>query len=67
MGPNMFPESHEMGVGVLNWWAGGANPLESLFGADIQVRGRASSVCLVTLAFSPFFRVAATPAQDTIS
>ena len=25
-----------MGVGVLNWWAGGANPLESLFGADIQ-------------------------------
>ena len=72
MGAYMFPalpicslpaESHEMGVGGLNWWAGGGatpwNPyLEPTYR---QVRGSASSVCLVTLAFSPFFRGAATP------
>ena len=27
-----------MGVGVLNWWAGGANPLESLFGGDREAK-----------------------------
>ena len=43
MGPNMFPESHEMGVGGLNWWAGRPTPssVETLFGAD----SRAAASC----------------------
>ena len=63
------PPSHmKWGSGFLTGGRGGQTPWNPYLEPTYrQVRGSASSVCLVTLAFSPFFRGAATPGYDILN